>query len=82
MDEVNIPAEIYQWAVGKSLFSALVGFGCFIFFTRYFDRRTKINWSRDVWPDIKEGNNAMGIYMGLRILACALVSVAVSLAIR
>lgn len=77
-----VPLFVYLWSLGKTLAASVVTFGCFVFFTRYFDRRTRINWKSEAWPDIKDGNLAMGLYMGLRLLACALVSVAVGLAVR
>ncbi len=81
-DSLDIPMMVYLWSLGKSVFSGAVGFWTFMFWTRYFDRRAQINWRRDVWPQIAKGNHAMGVYMGCRILACAAVSISISLAIR
>ncbi len=80
--DAAIPLVLYLWATSKTLVSSLVTFVVFMFFTRYFDRRTKINWRSDVWPEIRRGNLAMGLYMGFRILACAVVAVAIGVAVR
>ena len=62
--------------LGANLSVAVAGFVCVWAILRFWDRTVRpdpdsnrrLSFSRDVWPEIKAGNWAMGAYYGRRIL--------------